>query len=196
MDQHSTVFDNLPFGLMEENEFMGLINDLQLNSCFSVNNFTLTDLNQMKFNQFQDDNDKFQVSVDPSHNFLSSIQDDIQCDYYFDVSSIYQSKDINPTNSFSICSHNLNSLLKNFESFIDEIVNFDVIGVCESKLTESIEELYIIPDYKMFTNSNTRHCGGLVIYVKDKLVNILERNDLKIRSSKHYSLKLRLTQGV
>ena len=184
MDQHSTVFDNLPFGLMEENEFMGLINDLQLNSCFSVNKFTLTDLNQMKFNQFQDDNDKFQVSVDPSHNFLSSIQDDIQCDYYFDVSSIYQSKDINQTNSFSICSHNLNSLPKNFESFVDEIVNFDVVGVCESKLTESIEELYIIPDYKMFTNSNsnTRQSGGLVMYVKDKFVNILERNDLKFKN--------------
>ena len=58
---------------------------------------------------------------------------------------------------------------------------FDIIGFCESKLTNDIENLYSLPEYTMFTNNTSRNSGGVALYAHNKY-SVIERNDLTVKN--------------
>ena len=92
------------------------------------------------------------------------------CNYYFLNSNDNELNNL--PNNFSLVCHNIIcSLHLHFDEFIDQCLtplhhSFDVIGFCESKLTQDIETLYNIPNYTMYTNNVSRHSGGVVLYIK------------------------------
>ena len=143
-------------------------------------------LNEIVFNQFYSDFDKFDSNLNPDLIFfMNSNIINNECQYYFDdtVKESLDKLDINDQ-IFSLLSININSIPKNLDYFINSCLNvvdfnFDVISFCETKLTDHIDQLYEIHNYNKFTNNNTRNSGGVALFVKKCYVNVLIRNDLK-----------------
>ena len=51
--------------------------------------------------------------------------------------------------------------------FVDfEFVNIDVLGLCETRLSDSIESMYQNAGYDMHSNSRNTNGGGKVLYIK------------------------------
>ena len=173
----------LPFFLLNDVEFLNFVSSFQSNNDLQFDHFNLTNLNKKVYNQFNYNFDNFLSETDPN-NFFFDFQDKLDSKYYFSDSLIDLNKNLYNENSFSIVSFNINSLPKNFENFVNDILtdkdknNSSIIGICESKLTNDICNLYDIPNYNMFVNNNTRQSGGLVLYVDNKIVNAFERKDL------------------
>ena len=166
-----------PFSLIDNVELEGLFfnNDL-LNTGYNIDV-----LNKVIFQQFSNNIHSSIVNSDPDVNFYSEISEVCdQCEYFF-IDSL---KKINKNSDrFSICSLNINSISKNFETFTDLFlgksgVDFDVIGLCESKLTDEIEQIFNINHYSMYTLNNKRNKGGLLMYINKKFNDIVVRNDL------------------
>lgn len=92
-----------------------------------------------------------------------------KCDYCFcgDTETIASK----PPSSLSLTAFNICSIPQHIDSFIDQCVNstnleHDILGFCETRLNDTICNLYSINGYeKYFTNRNT-HGGGVAIYVK------------------------------
>ena len=87
------------------------------------------------------------------------------------------------TENLSIVNLNLNSISKNLDQFMDQCVSnlghsFDILGFCESKLTSNIEGLFTIDGYNRFTNNNSRHSGGLTLFIHKKFSSLKVRNDI------------------
>ena len=87
------------------------------------------------------------------------------------------------TDKLSVMSFNIRSMKKNFDNFkaelLDSIVGFDILGLCETRLTDATEKLYKLKGYNMFTANVCANMGGVCIYVKDNIsCNI--RKDLGI----------------
>ena len=150
-------------------------------------NYNLDLLNKTIFEQFSRDIHNTIVNSDPDINFFSEIRDKCnQCTYYF-IDSLKEFNKVK--NKFSICSLNINSISKNFDTFtelfLDESgVKFDIIGLCESKLSNEIENLFNINNYSMYTLNNRRNKGGLLMYVNNKYNDVSIRNELsKINES-------------
>ena len=75
--------------------------------------------------------------------------------------------------SIPILSFNIGSMKSNFNSFVAEILNrklnFGVIGLCETHLTNATENIYHIPNYKLFTSNVSSGKGGVCVYVHDEI---------------------------
>ena len=84
----------------------------------------------------------------------------------------------------TIYSLNINSLPSKFDLFKEHVFSnnkglpLDIIGICESKLTNDIAHLFPIPNYEMFVNNNSRASGGLALYVNSKHKEVTLRDDL------------------
>ena len=87
----------------------------------------------------------------------------------------------------SMFFHNINSLPKHFDELsnlldVELKVKFNVISLCETKLTPDISHLYRIEGYTMFNRCNSRNKGGLTCYIEDKFKNCFVREDLSTSS--------------
>ena len=90
-----------------------------------------------------------------------------------------------PKNNFSILSFNINSVPLHFEQFSEQCLTgiahkFDVIALCETKLTDDIQHLYNVPNYNVVNANLSRHSGGLALYVHTSHRYIV-RHDLNIK---------------
>ena len=172
-----------PFVLISDSELCDLMSfDTGL-----FGNYSIDRLDSMKFSQFSATTNNPLEHSDPDTNYfindnnhISSNANCNQCKYYF-------SDTLNRTNftndMLSICSLNINSMSKNFLSFNelfhdDSKPEFDIIGICESKLSKDIETLFTLSGYSMFALSNKRNSGGLILYVNSKFDNVIVRDDL------------------
>ena len=83
----------------------------------------------------------------------------------------------------SIMSFNIRGMFSNFVNFTTEIVSsdglFDIIGVCETHLTESTDKLYNIPGLKFYTTNVSSNKGGVGIFVNEN-ITCKVREDLRI----------------
>ena len=88
-----------------------------------------------------------------------------------------------PFKGISIMSFNIRSMKSNFVNFEAELLDFkkifDIMGFCETHLTDSIEALYKIDGFNRFALNNESNKGGVCIYLRDNLV-CKERQDLSI----------------
>lgn len=93
---------------------------------------------------------------------------DLSCDYYFcDDSNI----NLQSNYALSITSYNISSIPLHFDSFCDQCINtlninFDVIGLCETRLNNNISSIYCIDKYNSFYQNKNTSGGGLAIYLK------------------------------
>ena len=69
--------------------------------------------------------------------------------------------------SLNICS--LKSNFFNLQLEITDHFRPSVIGICETKITNEIETLYIIAGYNKFTNNNQSNKGGVSLYIKNSI---------------------------
>ena len=170
----SLLFEQLPFYSLSNDDFCSVVNE---NDSMS-NIISLDKLNAMKFKLLDDENDKYLFS-DQSHQDFVSIQNDIsdQCKYYVGEMPIIKSENM------SILFNNINSIPKHFDELtclldFESSSRYDIIALCETKLTVEISQLYYIKEYNMFNNFNTRNSGGLTVYISNKFNNCFVRDDL------------------
>ena len=164
-----------------------LLNELELDNILFENellnqNYAIDSLNQITFNQFSLDVPDVFRDLDPDVNFFPEIRDKCdQCGYHF-VDSL---NNIIRSDNLSICSLNVNSISKNFDCFTNTFfsnpdLDFDVVGLCESKLTDEIANIFEINNYSMLTMNNKRNKGGLLFYINQKLKSVTIRKDISI----------------
>ena len=82
-------------------------------------------------------------------------------DFIFNVDCNYvepfQLKDAITAKDLSITSFNIRSMFQNFNNFKTEILysgaKLDIFGLCETHLTETIQELYMVPNYNFYSTN-------------------------------------------
>jgi hypothetical protein len=75
-------------------------------------------------------------------------------------------------NNFSCMSLNVASLKENYTSLQVNITDHfspTVLGLCETKLTDELQDLYNLPGYNLFTNNNMSNKGGVCLFINNRL---------------------------
>ena len=182
----------LPFGNLTDNQFTVTLNNIQTNNLLINNINSIFEINNKKFDQFcfnmnMETNCNVNCNNDPNLNFFSGdlnitelteyvLQDDIQS-----IVSNINNEDL------SLCSFNINSVVKNLDEFIHTYMyelKFSIISLVETKLTPDICHLFNIDGYQMYTNCFKRNSGGVSMYVSQEYSNHFERVDLR-KTSNH-----------
>ena len=173
----------LPFYLLPNLDFFDLINNNQFNNN-DINRhsmFTLDQLNDMKFDLGLNDHNRYLNDNDPDLNFLNNL-DPIEVNnatYIYD-DQLQNLSELNSSN-FSVMTYNISSLPKNFDYLADVILhnsNLDIVGLCETRLSPDIDQLYGLKDYSLYANDRSRNGGGVALYVSNKNVGHFARDDL------------------
>ena len=116
----------------------------------SIRGFTMATLNNIEYK--------------PS--FLNNTA--IDCNYRSPSSQINWSN-----NAIPIMSFNIRSMKTNFENFASEILTrfnqFKIIGLCETRLLDSTQNLYPLPNYSLFANNISNDKGGVGIFVHNTI---------------------------
>ena len=171
---------SLPFFNLNDSDFNQFINADSANIDNNVLRISIDQLRSMKLNMIDYISDKFTVDDDLDLLDIELNSKILQnSDYYFDNFPGLE------TDSFSIYCHNINSLSKHYDELMllleTELKSkFDVIALCECKITDDIANLYNMPGYSMFTNNTTRKSGGLALYINSSYDKSFVRNDLSI----------------
>ena len=119
---------------------------------------TLTELNELVYDNFKTTIDTTSVHTDPNVFLKDSFGfKDPQCNYIFPdkLNCLQMDK-----KSLSFMNFNIGSIPANMEPFINECLsslkfNFDILGFCETKLTKDLENLHSLEHYRSFYNHHT-----------------------------------------
>ena len=89
----------------------------------------------------------------------------LNCNYVFPD----QLRKTNQHNT-TLLSFNIRSMKTNFDSFRAEFSNFseyfDVLGFCETHLTDDTQKLYMHPEYNFYSTNMSNSKGGVCLYVR------------------------------
>ena len=173
----TSFVDQLPFHSVNDNDFARLF--------FDDSYLSLNKLNSMTVETFIYNNDINTRQYDPDNFYLNS--DGFRnpsCDYLFpdNIPDAYVQS--NP-NNFNVFFCNINSIPYKLSDLLDDNIiplAFDAITFCETKLNSNIQHLYSIPGYNLHTNNNSRHSGGVAIYIREN-ADCFIRNDLTFMDS-------------
>ena len=96
------------------------------------------------------------------------------CDYIFCNNEISQNFS---GNNLKIFSYNISSVPQHLESFFDQCLNLfniqiDVIGLCETRLNDSICNLYKLDNYSSFFQNKSTQGGGVCIYLHNNFQGV------------------------
>ena len=169
--------DFLPFHNLDDRQFLLLNNESENNELLPfdiIDNLTFSNLNTNE--------DRHVNEIDPDNYLVNSLNyKPPLCNYVFPDTPQAQSPS---EKSFNIISFNINSVPLHLEEFCENCLNplpykFNIIGLCETKLTDDIEQLYNIPSYEKITNNFTRSSGGVAIFIKSGY-KYTKRDDLSI----------------
>ena len=167
----------LPFYNISDADFASSVsNDCKL---------PLNILNSMTVEPFAQTCDGISRDYDPDNFYTNSLgYHNPLCNYIFpdNFPSILTKRSCEHFNFF-FC--NINSIPSKLKDLINDNIlpqGFDAIAFCETKLTSSIEHLYEINGYNMYTNNNSRSSGGIAMYLKEDLDCFL-RDDLTIKEN-------------
>ena len=131
-----------PFHNVSDDHFL-IINNTSItdNDVIPLNN-----LNNLIFNPIIPSDDAH--NIDPDSFLINYLNLNFPpCEYYFPIANQSNFPDV--TNKFTYISYNINSVPLHFDDFVDQVltpfpIKFDVIGLCETKLTDDIEGLFNI----------------------------------------------------
>ena len=180
---------NFPFQNLTDDHFISYVNSFQYNSNFNEESYSIDELNSIIFDQYNLNTDSDNVhcfQTDPNQFFMHE-SNLINSTKYFLLDDIKDIKKSLSGDTFSLCSFNINSLSKHFNEFINdifyfndnEVLNFDVYGFTETKITDEIEHLFELPNYHMYTYNCRRNSGGVALYVNGRISDHKERLDLR-----------------
>ena len=106
------------------------------------------------------------------------LEDNLKCNYLIPKMIKHEYGDI------SVMSFNIRSMASNFDSFTAELLDgkrsCDIIGLCETRLTDDTAALYHIDNYSLYSNNVSSCKGGVCLYVQNKF-NCNLRNDLCVK---------------
>ena len=88
------------------------------------------------------------------------------------------------THSSSVLNFNIRSMFRNFNNFRSEILHStlpDVIGLCETRLIDSSEKLYPLPNFNLFATNISSNKGGVGLFIKDT-IKCRPRSNLSIKT--------------
>ena len=94
-------------------------------------------------------------------------EDNVNCSYITTSDSIQFG-----TNNLSIMNFNIRSMQHNFSSFESDVLKShapDILGLCETKLTDCSEKVYTIPNYNCYTTNIASNKGGVCLYLKETI---------------------------
>ena len=90
-----------------------------------------------------------------------------------------------------IASLNVNSLRKNLNSALSIYNDFDIVALVETKLDDTSENLFDMPNFYHYSMHRNRHGGGIRIYISNRITsNCIDR--LSFISNTHESLFINL----
>ena len=98
--------------------------------------------------------------------------DNVTCEYY-DLKNFHELL-LGGTYQCNVIFNNIRSIPKNFDEFVtinlDQLIQkFNIVGFCETRLTNDIENLFQIEGFSQFTNNNSRSKGGVALYCNSSL---------------------------
>ena len=142
-----------------------------------INGYSLLNLNNMVYS-FNKEDDNLTDEVDCRYLVTENIKTLDKC-------------------AFSVIGHNIGSMKTNFLNFQGEIMcdyDFDIMGFCETKLTDDTAKLYTLPNYNFFSNNVSSNMGGVCLYVKQQY-HCTVRGDLSIRKEHLESIFVECRSG-
>ena len=176
---------NFPFYLLDDIDFLSYVQD---QGEFNEDDVDLLNkLNNMYYKPINIDVNTHTENVDPDSFLQGSLGISIpECKYYF-LDTPECSFSHSQETVFSLIHLNICSIPKHLDTFIDECISplklqFDVIGFCETRLTNDLEHLYDIPTYSRFCNNHSRNSGGVALYILDKY-ECHKRSDLSYQEN-------------
>ena len=183
-----SINELFPFYNVNNDDFIRDLIESQSNNLVEVNDptnsntITIESLNQMTFKIYDKFDRDYLNEINPDNYFKHDYEliNDRFKYYIDDLPDIHD-------NNFSMFFHNVNSLPKHFDDEINLIdcelkFKFDVIALCETKLTQEIIQLFEIENYVMFNRFGNRNSGGLSMYINKKFNNCFIREDLSLMS--------------
>ena len=130
-----------------------------------VNGFTIESLNMMEYKDREEIDDP------------NALPFNIDCNYV--LPHLFRK----PSNSLSVMSFNIRSMKTNWVNFKAELMNgvddCEVIGMCETHLTNATEKLYTLQGYDCFTSNVSSHMDGVCLFVRSSL-SCKVRDDLVV----------------
>ena len=193
--------DALPYHHVDDDaDFMAAISE----NIFETN-FMYKELDQMIFNPFEinDFIDNPMNDIDPDFHFYSEAHyiESTQCDYYLEdkfVSRISSSERLQ--RSLSLFHMNIRSLPKHFDEldmYLESLkFMFSIIGLTETWLDESKEELYSLKNYQSINEYRKGKTGGGVSMFIHENIKFTRRSDLQYFDSEMESIFIELDKSI
>ena len=157
--------------------------------CHNMNVVSLQALHENTFNPFELNFEKYNdptFDLDPDLQYLNETVNTFihgSSDYFLEENFIEKCSQLNlQASCFSIINFNIRSLPRNghkFQMYLNSLkLNFSVITLCETWLSENNVGLYSFDGYKHeYQYRQNRSGGGVSIFIKDNLDYLL-RDDL------------------
>ena len=132
------------------------------NSTMSNNTQDITDLDTLS------SDDKYDRGLNV-HNIYAQFSHNFPKSSYITLDSV----SLVNNNVFTMLIHNIRSIPKNLQSFIDTVLgslnlSCDVLGLTETRLEPHLAPLYQLPGYSLFTGCRNTYGGGVAMYISDK----------------------------
>ena len=155
-----SINECLPFYYVNDSELISLYDDS------NMHNFPLDIIDNLSFCAVAGEGSG-KGNVDEN---LIHISKEPKCNYIFCDNSTANKVAIPNLN---ILAYNINSVPKHLDDFSIQCLNrlqmdFDVIGFCETRLTNSICNIYDLSEYTSEFKNKSTVGGGLVLYIHDK----------------------------
>ena len=121
---------------------------------------------------------KNQYDFDDDTDYL---QREVSCEYIF----FNELSKIRNKNHLTLLSHNIRSMYTNFDNLKAEAfgcgMRLDVLGLCETHLTDDTENLYKLNGYNFYSTNISSNKGGVCMFIINTIPCKL-RSDLTIRT--------------
>ena len=162
---------------------------------FQTTSFDVEVLKAKCFNPFLDDSDSRHLltnsDIDPDSNILG-YNSHLLYNCLYLTSNEFNNITLSISDSFTLLHINLRSLKKHFEELSEFLstlnMPFSVIGISETWLNNSNDDIFNIPGYKFISNNRRhKHGGGVGLFIKEDL-NFLICNLLIKKYTNLYSL--------
>ena len=116
--------------------------------------------------------DRYTNDRNPDNTIAYSVDNDARCCSYLDTDDLnVMLKD--KSDKIKVLSFNIRSLPKNLDEFmldIGEDNSNTILAFTETRLSHSIERLYNVPGFTLFTNSRNTAGGGVAVCIPDTFV--------------------------
>lgn len=129
----------------------------------------LSNLDLMQFGHFaSSEGSDVLDNYDPDGNVMDNLY--VKSTEYFHQEN-FQSMLSNSDSDFTVLLHNIRSIPRNLDSFslqhlLPVQAKVDILGMCETRLSEDIQHMYNIEGYSLFTNNRNHQGGGVCFFVK------------------------------